>query len=111
MDSWKEALDQEGSNYFGHVSKAFDDYDFADMEVRSDLADDNRFLLAKEKVFYISYLEKGGKLKSNQFQKKCPSDGLIPKPENTQWKEKLPLMQRLNHPIIIHGIDHRGKII
>jgi hypothetical protein len=58
--SWKEALVQEGSNYVGHVSKAFEGFDFADMERRWDLTASGQPLLAKEGVFYISYLEKGG---------------------------------------------------
>lgn len=58
--SWKEAMMQEGSNYAGHVSRAFDGFDFADMERRWDLATSGQPLLAKEGVFYIAYLEKGG---------------------------------------------------
>ena len=58
--SWKEAMAQEGSNYAGLVSKAFADFDFADMERRRDLTDSDRYILAKEGVFYIAYLDKGG---------------------------------------------------
>lgn len=61
--SWREALSQEGSKYAGAVSKAFDGFDFADMEKRWDLTEGNKPLLAKEGVFYISYLENGGTIK------------------------------------------------
>ena len=61
--SWREALEQEGSKYVGLVSKAFDGFDFADMERRWDLTEDNKPLLAKEGVFYISYLNNGGSVK------------------------------------------------
>lgn len=58
--SWREALDMEGSNYAGFVSKVFEGYDFADMEKRPDLTGGKNALLAKEGVFYISYLNTGG---------------------------------------------------
>jgi len=58
--SWKEAMAQEGSKYPGLVSKAFGGYDFADMEKRHDLTGSKNLLLAKERTFYISYLEEGG---------------------------------------------------
>jgi hypothetical protein len=58
--SWKEAMAQEGSNYVGLVSKAFEGFDFADMERRRDLTDSDRYILTKEGVFYIAYLDKGG---------------------------------------------------
>ncbi|MFO7622666.1 MAG: DUF4038 domain-containing protein, partial [Bacteroidales bacterium] len=60
--SWREAMSQEGSNYAGLVSRAFDGFDFADMEKRWDLTDANKPLLAKEGKFYISYLENGGEI-------------------------------------------------
>ena len=60
--SWKEAMAQEGSNYAGLVSKAFEGFDFADMERRRDLTDSDRYILAKEGLFYIAYLDKGGKI-------------------------------------------------
>jgi hypothetical protein len=59
---WKHALGQEGSQYVGFVSRAFKGYDFADMERRWDLAKNNKPLLAKERIFYISYLRDGGEL-------------------------------------------------
>lgn len=58
--SWKEAVALEGSKYAGLVSRAFDGYDFADMEKRPDLTANRNPVLAKEDSFYISYLEKGG---------------------------------------------------
>jgi len=58
--SWKEAMAQEGSNYAGLVSKAFEGFDFADMERFRELTDSNRYILAKEGLFYIAYLDKGG---------------------------------------------------
>jgi hypothetical protein len=60
--SWREALDLEGSHYIGYVSRAFEDYDFTDMEKRWDLAGNNRPLLAVDGRFYVSYLEKGGQI-------------------------------------------------
>jgi len=60
--SWKEALVQEGSNYVGYVSKAFEGFDFTDMERRWDLTDSNKPLLAREGLFYVSYLDKGGEI-------------------------------------------------
>lgn len=56
--SWREALDLEGSTYVGLLSKAFEGYDFTDMEKRSDLSAQN--LLAVEGKFYVSFLEEGG---------------------------------------------------
>jgi hypothetical protein len=61
--SWRQALDLEGGKYVGYVSKAFDGFDFADMEKRWDLTEGNKPLLAKEGIFYISYLERGGEIK------------------------------------------------
>lgn len=58
--SWKEAMVQEGSIYAGLVAKAFEGYDFADIEKRWDLTDSIHPLLAKEGKFYISYMENGG---------------------------------------------------
>lgn len=60
--SWREALDLEGSRYAGYVARAFEGYDFTDMEKRWDLAENNRPLLAIEGRFYISYLENGGQI-------------------------------------------------
>lgn len=59
---WREALDLEGSRYVGAISKAFSGFDFADMEKRWDLTDGNHPLLAKEGIFYITYLERGGEV-------------------------------------------------
>lgn len=59
--NWQEALHFEGSRYTGAIASAFEGYDFSDMERRWDLAG-NQPLLAKEKIFYISYLEHGGSI-------------------------------------------------
>lgn len=63
--SWREAIDLEGSKYVGLVSKAFEGFDFTDMEKRRDLTEGNKPLLAKEKTFYISYLREGGAIRIN----------------------------------------------
>ena len=60
--SWRQALELEGGQYVGNVSKAFEGFDFTDMERRWDLTDGNKPLLAKPGIFYISYLEKGGEI-------------------------------------------------
>lgn len=60
--SWRQALDFEGSRYVGHISRAFEGFDFTDMKVRKDLTDSGFGLLAKEGVFYIAYLPKGGEI-------------------------------------------------
>jgi hypothetical protein len=60
--SWRSALELEGGKYAGFVSKAFQGFDFADMEKRWDLAE-GKPLLTKERVFYISYMERGGEIK------------------------------------------------
>ena len=57
--SWKDALSFEGSKYVGAIAKAFRGFDFTDMQKRRDLASNNQPLLAKENVFYVSFLEKG----------------------------------------------------
>jgi len=76
--SWREALEQEGSNYAGAVSKVFEGFDFADMEKRWDLTEGNKPLLAKEGVFYISYLENGGTLKIRNIPPGMPFYWLNP---------------------------------
>lgn len=58
--SWREALDFEGSRYVGAIGKALDGFDFTDMEIRKDLCDPGKQLLAKEGIFYCSYLPEGG---------------------------------------------------
>jgi hypothetical protein len=69
---WRDALDFEGSRYVGFVSKAFDGFDFADMEKRWDLTVGNKPLLAKEGIFYIAYLETGGELNIKQLPGELP---------------------------------------
>jgi hypothetical protein len=61
--SWREALDLEGGKYVAFISKAFEGFDFADMEKRWDLTEGNQPLLAKEKIFYVTYLDSGGEVK------------------------------------------------
>lgn len=61
--SWREAMDLEGSKYVAFISKAFQGFDFADMEKRWDLTQGNQPLLSKSGTFYISYLENGGEVK------------------------------------------------
>ena len=65
--SWREAIELEGSQYVGHVSKAFTGFDFADMEKRWDLTDGKKPLLAREGKFYISYLQNGGSIEINNL--------------------------------------------
>ena len=67
--SWKEALQMEGSNYVGHVAKAFAKCNFTDMEKRPDLTGDKYPLLAKEGKFYISYLNEGGQIQIQNLPK------------------------------------------
>lgn len=61
--SWRDALDLEGSKFVGSISKAFEGFDFTDMERRWDLTEGNKPLLANEGKFYIAYLESGGGIK------------------------------------------------
>ncbi len=61
--SWREALDFEGSRYVGFVSRAFEGYDFTDMERRWDLTGGKQPLLALEGRFYVSYLDRGGRVR------------------------------------------------
>jgi hypothetical protein len=70
---------QEGSNYAGFVGKAFEGYDFADMEKRWDLTDSNQPLLAIEGKFYISYLENGGLIKIQNMVSGLPYSWFNPK--------------------------------
>jgi hypothetical protein len=70
--SWREAMALEGSIYAGMVARAFDGYDFADMEKRSDLTGGKRLLLAKENSFYITYLEEGGEITINNLPEGLP---------------------------------------
>jgi len=101
--SWKEAVVQQGSNFVGYVSKAFEGFDFADMERRWDLTASDQPLLAKEGVFYISYLEKGGIITIRNMVSGLPfywfnpengefvaegitsSDGIFTAPDNNRW--------------------------
>ncbi len=77
--SWKEAMAQEGGNYAGIVAKAFEGFDFADMERRPDLTDSKHYLLTKEGIFYIAYLNKGGTIKIKNVKSGMPFYWLNPK--------------------------------
>ncbi|HQK71558.1 MAG TPA: putative collagen-binding domain-containing protein [Bacteroidales bacterium] len=73
------------------------------MERRWDLTDGNKPLLAKEGVFYISYLEKGGTIKIKNMPEGLPfywfnpktgetitggettSEGVFTSPDNNPW--------------------------
>ncbi len=101
--SWREAIALEGSNYAGFVSKAFKGYDFVDMEKRWDLTGGNIPLLAKEGIFYVSYLESGGEItiknvptdlpyvwfnpKTGEFtsQQTAPIGGVFSAPDKNPW--------------------------
>jgi hypothetical protein len=77
--SWETALELEGSTYAGLVSKAFNGFDFVDMEKRLDLTDNKQPLLAKEGVFYVSYLEKGGSITIKNLPEGLPYYWFNPK--------------------------------
>jgi hypothetical protein len=68
--SWRQALDFEGGKYVAYVSRAFEGFEFTDMQKRWDLTEGNKPLLAKEGTFYISYLDNGGEISI----KNVPSD-------------------------------------
>lgn len=70
--SWQQALDFEGSRYPAFVARAFEGFDFTDMEKRPDLTGNGRLLLAKEGVFYYSYLEKGGEITIQNIPAELP---------------------------------------
>lgn len=70
--SWQQALDFEGSRYPGFVARAFEGFDFTDMEKRPDLAGNGRLLLAKEGIFYYSYLAKGGEIAIRNLPAELP---------------------------------------
>lgn len=77
--SWREGIELEGSRYVGLVSKAFAGHDFGDMQKRWDLTEGNKPLLAKEGVFYISYLREGGSLKISSLPAGLPWRWFDPK--------------------------------
>ncbi len=77
--SWKEAMEQEGSHYAGSMAKAFEGYDFADMEKRWDLTGANQPLLAKEGRFYISCLAEGGPITIRNMSPGLPFSWFNPK--------------------------------
>jgi hypothetical protein len=101
--SWREALDLEGARYVGFISKAFEGYDFTDMERRGDLTGDEHLLLAGEGRFYACYLERGGKIRIKNVpegmsyvwfdpkagtigqQGKSTADGWFAAPDEKHW--------------------------
>lgn len=100
--SWKEAMEMEGSQYVGYISKAFEGMDFADMQKRPDLTGGHHPLLTKPGVFYISYMNQGGTInldgvptrlrsrwfnpKNGQFQDAKPVQGLtFTAPDEQPW--------------------------
>jgi hypothetical protein len=70
--SWREALELEGGKYVAFVSKAFEGFDFTDMERRWDLTDGNKPLLAREGKFYIAFMNNGGKIKIKGIPSQLP---------------------------------------
>ncbi|SKC84156.1 apiosidase-like domain-containing protein [Ohtaekwangia koreensis] len=77
--SWREAIHLEGSKYVGFVSKAFQHFDFTDMEKRFDLTEGNKPLLAKEGTFYIAYLAEGGAITIRNIPANLPHHWFNPK--------------------------------
>lgn len=77
--TWREALSLEGSQYIGLVSKAFNGFDFGDMEKRWDLTEGMKPLLAKEGSFYIAYLESGGEIRIKSLPVNLPYYWFNPK--------------------------------
>ena len=49
--TWRDALDFEGGKYVGFISRAFDGFDFADMEKRPDLTEGNKYSARKRRCF------------------------------------------------------------
>lgn len=77
--SWKEAMQMEGSNFVGNVSKAFAGLDYLDMEKRPDLTLGSQPLLAKEGSLYISYLREGGEIAIRGVPNQLPFRWFNPK--------------------------------
>ena len=70
--SWRDALQFEGGSYVAAISRAFKGFDFTDMERRWDLTEGNKPLLAKEKSFYISYMQNGGEIRISNVPEGLP---------------------------------------
>lgn len=70
--SWREALDFEGAQYVGSISRAFEGFDFKDVQRRWDLTENKQPLLAKEGVFYVAYLNKGGNISIKGIPENMP---------------------------------------
>lgn len=87
--SWRDALQLEGSNYVGHISKAFEGLEFTDIERRFDLTEDSTAVLTKDSKLYISYLHNGGNIRIKgvrpglPFRWFDPKQGLFQAPETT----------------------------
>lgn len=60
--SWREALALDGSQYVGWVARALRDYDFTDMVKMPDRVENGRYLLGRDRQFFVSYLDQGGSL-------------------------------------------------
>ncbi|MBK5279319.1 MAG: DUF4038 domain-containing protein [Bacteroidia bacterium] len=96
--SWREALALEGSNYVGYVSKAFQGFDFTDMEKRWDLTEGNKPLLASDGKFYVAYLATGGKLKINNLPLNLPYFWFNPKTGELRESGKTNATGQFNAP-------------
>jgi hypothetical protein len=101
--SWRDALDLEGAKYVAYISKAFQGFDFTDMERRWDLTEGSVPLLAKKEKFYIAFLKNGGRIKikdvpvglpyywfdptKGEFHAhgKTTSDGIFNSPGESPW--------------------------
>jgi hypothetical protein len=63
----------------GWISRAFEGFDFADVEKRWDLTNNNKPLLAKEGKFYISYMSNGGEITIKNVPQDLPYHWFNPK--------------------------------
>ncbi len=70
--SWRDALHLEGAKYVGYISEVFDGYDFADMQKHPELITGSKLLLAKEGVFYVTFLETGGEITIKNVPENMP---------------------------------------
>ena len=77
--SWRDALEMEGSKFVGWVGKALENYDVKDMQKRPDLIEGSDFLLAKEGVFYCTYLNTGGEVTIRDVEEKLPAKWFNPR--------------------------------
>ena len=70
--SWHDALSFEGARYVGAISRAFDGFDFKEMERRWELTEDTIGLLCNEGKFYVSYMPEGGTIGIKSIPEKFP---------------------------------------